>query len=1115
MRLFHYFMAVFLVLAMVATAQAQSTVSARIGAHADYSRLVVEWPEKPAYTLSKEGARILVRFSKAGAFDASGFAASGNILKLETLSTATEPLQLAITIPEGSKFRDFMLENKLVLDVYNPAGQAAPAPAAQEKTPAPKSENVPTPVAEKTPEPEAPKPAPVEETKTPAPTTQEGKADFSQVTTTTDAVPAPSVEAQDVPKQTIEDHSIEFTATYSVGMAAYQRSGFLWVVFDDPNLPAQPSLKGPAPAMFGKLESVSMVDGSAFRLEMPEGMHAYGEGGGLSWKIVLTQKPRKTSPIIPAADDSKGDVELVWPLKSMRKHLTFNDPIVGDVIDIVTAGRSSEYVGPSREYVNLKSLDSVIGLAFVRKSDGLKTSLNTQQVRVGKPGGLEVSRSSNVPPPIETVREKKMVDEETVDLDKEHEKEQEEKAQTDLSLTEEPPAVEINATAKEETESHETIADLVAETVAATMTPVDISKAVEEKPQGNNIYNFPRWDLGGVRALNQNQHALMMEISGKDENARVEDIINLAKINLANNRGPEALGLLRIALQKVPQLEGNPEFQALRGAAFALGGKYDEAIIDFSQEDLKKFDDVKFWRVFTLAGLEDWGQAISEMPSDVSPIASYPSAVRTPMALALAEISLRAGKVPVAQGILKTLEADLPNLTLPYVSAWQYLSGEAQRQSGNPDRAISSWEPLVKDGKDDLYRAKAGLSLTRLELDEKKIKPEDAINRLEGLRYAWRGDELETLINYRLGQVYIDNNDYLKGLTVLRNASTLSPGTDISKDVKAYMAKSFNDVFTKDLVKDMSPLEAISVYEEFKDLSPKNEEANRYVEKLAERLVEADMLGRASILLEHHVNNNLKGGKKAEIAIRLAAIRLLDGNPDGALRSLDVAQAALNAPAAAATPATAATPAAGETAATQEAAQPNSADQITDAEKQRQIHLLRARALSMKGKPAEALAILEEMPLDPDVNRLKTDIAWTSGKWEEAAVALNDLIAAEDISARRPLTDYQREIIFNRAIALNLSGNRVALANLRERYNTQMGGTPRGQMFEIVTRPRRPDMIGSREAIESMISEIDLFQGFLDGYGKMNKGDEKADVTDAPAETPAAETPPAEAPPSR
>jgi tetratricopeptide (TPR) repeat protein len=342
--------------------------------------------------------------------------------------------------------------------------------------------------------------------------------------------------------------------------------------------------------------------------------------------------------------------------------------------------------------------------------------------------------------------------------------------------------------------------------------------------------------------------------------------------------------------------------------------------------------------------------------------------------------------------------------------------------------------------------------------------------------------------------MYIENKDYLKGLTILRNAATLLPGTDINKDVNEYMISKFREVFNNDRLKKISPLEAIKLHEEFKDLLPPGEEGDSFVEKLAERLVDADLLGRAAALLEYQVNNRLQGDKKAEIAIRLAAIRLLDGNPDGALRSLEIAQDTLDKiagrkPADEPKPEDV-TPEAGDVAAKPEEKKVEvpvvSVKETVDPEKQRQIYLLKARALSMKKETDKALAILEAMPLDSDVNRLRTDISWSAGRWEEAALALNDLITAEDISAKRPLTDYQRDIILNRAISLNLSGNRVALANLRERYNPQMKDTTKGQMFEIVTRARKPDMIGSRQAIESMISEIDLFKGFVDGYAKID-----------------------------
>jgi tetratricopeptide (TPR) repeat protein len=1067
-------------------ALAQEKVAARSGAHKGYTRLVFEWPEKPVYSISKEGGRILVRFSKAGSIDKSGVSAGDkNIRAVETLSAEKEPLQVAITIPDGSRFRDFVVENKMVVDVYDSASTKT---AGAVKAPEPEKE-----IAKEPPAKEEPPAKPPEKEK--------AKGDFS-ITPAQTQQPAPihAVEASKVAAPALAPHTITMTTTFSVGVAAYVRAGNLWIVTDTPDLPAQPKIEGPQKETFGAFEKMDVAGGAAFMLPIPEGMHVYGEGGGLSWKIILTPVARKTSPAIPVAEIKDGQGQLVWPMQGMRKVLSVPDTVVGDTVVAVTSGNARQYSGAGRNFVDLQSVDSAIGLAFVPRTDGLKTDLTTQQVIVTSGGGLKLSGTTAAPARAETMPPGGLEEPEDKADDAEEENPPEEKHEgekhkgetpaEDMALTETPPEAG-------EGHEHEEAAPVPA------ISTQDMSKAAGEKPPGNNIYNFPRWEMGGLQALDKNQHIMMTDVSAKPDESRAEDIITMAKMNIANNRAPEALGLLRVALQKVPELEGNTEFQSLRAAALALSGKNDEAIQDFSRPELAGYDDIKYWRAYVLAGLEDWKQAGEVMPKDFTPIYAYPKDIRTSLLLTFSEVALRNGNVPVAQGILKTLAPELEKMPLWDASAYKYLKGEAQRQSGNTQDAEALWTPLVKDGKDDLYRAKAGLSLTKLQLDEKKIKPAEAIDRLEGLRYAWRGDELETLVNFRLGQVYLDNKDYLKGLTVWRNASSFSPGTQIAQDMKLAMGKNFRDVFANDRLKDIPPLEAISLYEEFKDLTPPGDEGNRVVEKLAERLVDADLLGRAAVLLEYHVNNRLTGGKKAGIAIRLAAIRLLDGNPDGALRSLELAEDALDkVDAGTAQPA----PAPADAAKTEDAkAEEAKAEKAAfagaakaDPEKRRQIDLLRARALSMKKKPDEALAILEDMRLDPDVNRLRTDIAWTSGKWEEAAMALNDLIVAEDISPKMPLTDYQRDIILNRAIALNLSGNRVALANLRERYNGQMKGTTKGKMFEIVTRPRRPDMIGSREAIASMISEIDLFSGFLDSYAKMQeKG--KPDAPKEPA----------------
>lgn len=1092
-------MLIFALTAVVFSTQAaaQDRVDVRSSTHKGYARIVFEWPQQTAYTISKDGGRVLLRFARAGAPDYAAVAGRGTISKAETISTATEPLQVAIHIPSDSRFRDFTVGNKVILDVYDSksapeasAPAAAPVKAEQPKAAAKPAAGVKAPEAPKV---EAALDAPIEK---PAEAPSEKTGDFSR-DTAEPATPAPvtTVDSADVPAPAFDPHVITLTTVTNVGMSVFQRNGWLWLVIDNPELPVAPKLEGPQKDRLPPLEKIDVAGAAAYRMELPEGLHVYGDGGGLSWRIVLTPKVReeKAAQGIPSPEAGT----LVWPLRDMKKEIPITDPVVGDRIVAVVAARADQYAGRGQDFVQLRTLDSAVGLAYVPKADDVKTTITPAQVSIGRPGGLALSRAEDMQP--EKIRqaiadakpESAPAPETPAAAPSEH------GAVPDAALQEEAPPADPHAAKVEE------------HTAPDAARVEDIAKMAEEKPAGNNIYNFPRWEMGGLQALDKNQHVMMVELANKPADAQTEDIITMAKLFVANHRAPEALGLMRIAMQKVPELADNAEFVSLRGAAMAMADKYDEAFQDFNLAALQGFEDVKYWRAYTLAGLEDWRQAIDTMPSNMSPIAAYPSELRTPMLLVFAEIALRGGKIDLAEGILDILKPGAQRMPLGYRSAMIYLTGEAQRQRGDAAGAIATWEPLVKNGKDDLYRAKAGLSLTKLQLEQKAITPAQAIDRLEGMRYAWRGDELETLINYRLGQLYIDNKKYLDGLTILRNAASLTPSSDLSKDVRAYMTKSFRDIFANNRLGNLPPPEAIRLYEEFRDLSPAGEEGNSYVEKLAERLVDAELLGRASSLLEYHVNNRLQGDRKAGIAIRLAAIRLLDGNSDGALRALEIAQSTLDQiegkPAAAAPAATKPeniAPQAGEAAVPASAPAPasNAAkknySKTPDPEKQRQIYLLKARALSMKNKPDGALEILNAMRPDADVNRLRADISWRAAKWEEAAMALGDLITMEDVSPARPLTDYQRDLMLNRAIALNLSGNRVALGNLRERYNAQMKGTTKGQMFEIVTRPRRPDMIGSREAIASMISEIDLFKGFLDGYSKMDA----AGKPDAPKE---------------
>lgn len=955
-------------LLFVTQSWAQTTVNVRSGHHDDYSRLVFDWPSKISYEVNKSGGTLTLSFGKIAVANIASINTKSlsNIGDIVVNSNAGQPLNISVQIKSSSKFRHFKIGNRIILDVYNSSGRVA---TSVQKTAHASN---------------------VKHSKHTSAADQARQGRRIVVDTPPSKLPVAKKKMS-----VVEPHVVTISATSNVGMAAFERAGFLWLVFDDPNLKVPPILSGPNQHEFPAFAKMKLPDGVAFRMEKPDGFRVYGEGGGLMWRLILTPNPRDTKPAKPETRHEETNKisggSLFWPMKAARKIIKFTDPAIGDEIQVVTVDNSSDYAGHKRDYVEFEVLTSSIGLALASKVEDIQLKRSSKGVSVMRPQGLALSPERDTAP---------------------------------LALKD------------------------------------DIQKEREffEKEENSNkmttIFDFGRWEMGGIHALQENRRILMVGLGHKEGHLKVEDLITLAKLNIANDRGPEALGLLRVAEKELPGIQENAEFIALRGAAGALSGKHDEAIEDLASSSIKQYEEIGYWKAFALAGLEDWQQADSVMPSDFELLVEYPEQIKQPISLALSEVALRAGKTDKAYDLLNMLRPEYEGMSLARRSAWKYLNGELERQMDRPKEAIRNWESLIS-GEDDYYRAKSGLSLTKLQLERKKITPAKAIDRLEGLRYAWRGDELETLINYRLGEVYIDNDNYLKGLFVLRNAISLSPNSIMSQEVTDYMTETFRSLFMDGKLKDVSPLDAVSIYDEFKELTPIGETGDIFVQQLAERLVDVDLLGRAGTLLQHQLEHRLKGKNAATVAVRLAVIRLLDSKPESALKSLARADTLLKLVI---------------------------GDPKFVAIKKREIRLLRARALAKVNRPSDSLALLDSMKNDMDVLRLRADVAWNAGQWEESAESFQDLIIVENISLTRPVNEYQGNLILNRAIALNLAGNRVAISNLRERYGDLMEQSDRAKLFDLVTRPRQLGLLGNRDSVLSLMSEVDLFGDFLKSY---------------------------------
>ncbi|MCB1531620.1 MAG: tetratricopeptide repeat protein [Alphaproteobacteria bacterium] len=1000
---------VYSVLGLLVLAQpafAQEAVGVRTGEHSDYSRLVFDWDKTVEYSIDDSQPGKLVIGFKNQASVKNPEALSETLKNFSGVRVLSDnPLRLEMSIPQDSRTRSFFAGDRLVVDIYNSPSGARPAGGSAAVAAAPEPESVvetPPPAEPEKEEPpvkevEPPPQAELASTKSDEPV--QGDDEAIEVGENKAVARDEVQSAEEKPQITkaitkqkkIPSNLIAFTSTKSFGLAAFEMGGALWMVNDQGDLALEPQVRGPDAAYFDPIEAVNIERGTAFKTKILDGASIRGEGGGLLWRVVISRGDKKYEPITAKRENLREG-------RVRSGTLLFPFKTAQNVLEVLdpVSGASAKVVTVDSPKDFAGPAQDFVDFQILPSAIGLAVlpKVDDLSVEITKDGVL-ISRPAG------------------------------------LSLT---PQSEVQAGFLRK-ERH----NMAGKTAAV-------------KPRGPDVFDFKNWELGGISSLEENSNVILSSLNDLPEGKKIEDVIMLAKMHLANGMAPEALGFLKLAKDLLPGVENSPEFEALNAAAYALVSKSESAFTDLSRGDLEKYGDIPYWQAYTLADLGDWQQAEEVLPADLLPLQDYPKYIYNRIAPNLAEVALRSGNVAGAEQLLSRLEAQ-DDLWEPQKAALLYLKGEAERQKGNKDETKKLWEELVV-GKDDFYRARAGLALTRLQTEEKEITPQQAIDKLERLRYAWRGDELEAQINYWLGKTYFENGEHGRGLNILREAASYAVGTPLSRRITAEMSDMFTNLFLTDQLAEVSPVEATALYEQFAELVPSGEQGDKVVEKLAERLVQADLLGRASDMLQYQIDHRLSGLEAYRVAVRLVAIELIDNRPAEALQNLKKASAFLQ----------------------------GLPEELQTPERFRELSLLRARGLSKQGRPDQALALLNDLEANSDVNRLKADIAWNAGYWDDAAEALGDVIFDKNISLTRPLEDEDKAIILKRAVALNLAGDRIALANMREKYSDLMAQTDKAKVFEVITRARQSAALADRQTLMNVAAETDLFADFLNSY---------------------------------
>lgn len=764
---------------------------------------------------------------------------------------------------------------------------------------------------------------------------------------------------------------MRFAAPEGVAAAAFERGGYLWLVFDRLLGLETSGLQEGSRTIGSRIRNMQILphnDALVVRMNIQDNQSTVVEKDRNDWLISLKDTAAKPRfPLAPQrqTDASRGQ-QIHIPATDLGRKVEVEDPEVGDLLVVVPTLLEGRGLSQTYTYATSEVLETAQGIVIVPLSDFVTVERFSDGVSI-RTGGNDILSASKL----------------------------------------------------------------------------SRGTGIGNQVSGNfnRLIDFRSWRIGNAWEYRKNKSRLLYELSLRPADDRNDVRWKLARYYLAHGRGAEALGVLNRMIDEDPLLAENNEYVAVRGVANFKAGRLDEAAADLSSRGLEAEQDAELWRALVAEARGKFEDALQHYRRGKDVMGTYDDFDRAEIQLAVVRSSLEVGNIEQAQRELDLLNG--LDLTSEQLSESVFQSARIAEIQGQMDAALAQYDDL-SDAPQQWISARARLARARYNLRTGDITSQQAIDELERLRYAWRGDRFEIALIDDLSKLYFDTSQYASGLEILRQGISYFPALAQERAMYTRQSQMFRKLFLEGEADKMSPISAISLYYEFRDLTPLGNDGDLMIRRLSQRLVSVDLLGRAAELLEYQVKARLEGAQRALIAAQLAKIYILDRKPDQAMQILR---------------------------ATREPRLP------ADIEATRRY--VESRALVELERYEEAEVVLDG-DRSADADLLRADIYWGAKQWGRLSATVKRILG-DGWRRNETMNDQQRLNLIRLTIAMTFNEDRAGLIEARRRYGLQMREGDFANAFELLTNDQE---LSGRELgdIASQIASVEKLQSFMRDY---------------------------------
>lgn len=519
--------------------------------------------------------------------------------------------------------------------------------------------------------------------------------------------------------------------------------------------------------------------------------------------------------------------------------------------------------------------------------------------------------------------------------------------------------------------------------------------------------------------------------------------LSLARFLVGQGLNFEAIGVLDLLAKQTPPVLGDAQFRGLRAMAKIMAGRYRDAKADLDSTPLINDPAADLWRGYVAVQEGHFADARQSFKSGAGALDVFPPTWRTRFAAANATAAYQMNDLAAAKDIISyAVSQNAPPLETLEA---QLVQAQIFEGMGDKTRALKMYNAIARA---PLGRVAvpAQLRAARLNLNLGKAKPEETLEDLNGLRYRWRGDDTELELISSIGDIYLGQGRYRQALDVLKSGGKQFGSRPDAVQIQTKLSTAFRGLFLDGQADGLQPIEALGLFYDFRDLTPVGADGDDMVRRLARRLMDVDLLDQAADLLQYQIDNRLQGVAKSSVAADVAAIQLMNRQPEKALQALWKTRTSL-------------------------LPKPVMAER----------RILEARALTELGRTDHALEVLGT-DNSGDAMDIRADIFWRDKDWAKAGAMLERRLG--DRWKRDGALSLEDESRLIRAgVAYSLMSDQRSLSRLTDRFGKFADGAQSPEAVNVALAGMDNGPINAQD-FALAASKADSFTGWVAGMKK-------------------------------